>query len=78
MRESPFVREFVILSQNWMYNDNPNNTIFKLYFEDHELLRQKLRMLENYGLIYEITFNKVQRFVLSEDLVEYLYCSKLD
>ena len=31
-------------------------------------------MLENYGLIYEITFNEVQRFVLSEDLVEYL-CS---
>ncbi len=74
LRESPFVREFVILSKNWDYNNDPNNTIFKLYFENHDLLRQKLRMLENYGLIYEITFNQGQRFVLSEDLVEYL-CS---
>lgn len=68
--EYPFIREFVILSNKWVYNSDPNNMVLAYYFEDH--LRNKLRILENYGLIYEITYNDVYRFVISEELAAYL------
>lgn len=70
--EDPFVREFIILSNKWVYNSNPNNMVVAYYFEDHSHLRNKLRILENYGLIYEITYNDVARFVISEELATYL------
>ncbi|MBD2615013.1 MAG: hypothetical protein RMY62_009780 [Nostoc sp. ZfuVER08] len=46
--------------------------VLAYYFEDHSHLRNKLRILENYGLIYEITYNDVARFVISEELAAYL------
>lgn len=33
--EHQFVREFIILSDKWMYNDDPNNFIFRYFFEKH-------------------------------------------
>jgi hypothetical protein len=70
--EYPFAREFIIMSNRWVYNADPNNMVLAYYFEDHSYLRNKLRILENYGLIYEITYNDVGRFVISEELAEYL------
>ncbi|MCF2148454.1 hypothetical protein IQ276_018890 [Desmonostoc muscorum LEGE 12446] len=71
--EYPFIREFVILSNKWVYYSDPNNNmVLAYYFEDHSHLRNKLRILENYGLIYEITYNDVARFVISEELAAYL------
>ncbi len=67
-----FVREFIIFSKEWTYIHDPNNVIFSYFFETHTYLRNKLRILENYGLIYEITHNNVARFILSEELVSYL------
>jgi Putative DNA-binding domain len=72
LRENSFVREFITFSKNWTYGGNPHNPILFYYFEDHTYLRNKLRILENYGLIYEITYNNVNRFIFSEELVEYL------
>ncbi|MCC5642033.1 ATP-binding protein [Nostoc sp. CHAB 5824] len=72
LSEYPFIREFVILSNKWVYNSDPNNMVLSYYFEDHSYLRNKLRILENYGLIYEITYNDVARFVISEELAAYL------
>ncbi|MEH2403420.1 ATP-binding protein [Nostoc sp.] len=72
LSEYPFIREFVILSNKWVYNSDPNNMVLLYYFEDHSYLRNKLRILENYGLIYEITYNDVARFVISEELAAYL------
>ncbi|MCL6751788.1 putative DNA binding domain-containing protein [Nostoc sp. CCCryo 231-06] len=72
LSEYPFIREFVILSNKWVYNSDPNNMVLSYYFEDHSYLRNKLRILENYGLIYEITYNDVSRFVISEELAAYL------
>lgn len=46
--------------------------VLAYYFEDHSHLRNKLRILENYGLIYEITYNNVARFVISKELAVYL------
>ncbi|MGQ4648844.1 RNA-binding domain-containing protein [Lyngbya aestuarii] len=70
--EYPFVREFIIIGKNWVYNGDSNNMVFEYYFEDHPHLRNKLRILENHALIYEITYNNTPRFVISEELVAYL------
>ncbi|UHG89827.1 AlbA family DNA-binding domain-containing protein [Spirosoma oryzicola] len=70
--DQPFIREFILFSKHWIYNHDHNNDIFMYYYEDHTYLRNKLRILENYGLVYEITYNKVDRFVLLEPFVEYL------
>lgn len=74
--QHPFLREFIILSKQWTYNPDPNNTVLEYYFEDHSFLRNKLRILENYGLIYEITYNDVTRFVISEELATYLVSNR--
>jgi Putative DNA-binding domain len=72
LHEYPFVREFIIINERCTYIHDPNNSVFSYFFEKHTYLRNKLRILENYGLIYEITYNDVARFVFSEELVSYL------
>ena len=72
LNEYPFAREFVILSKDWTYNGNPNNMVLEYYFEEYVYLRNKLRILENYALIYEITYDNTVRFVISEKLANYL------
>lgn len=72
LRENLFAREFIILSERWIYNSDPNNEILHYFFEKHSFLRNKLRILENYGLVCEITYNDVPRFVISEELATYL------
>lgn len=72
----PFVREFILFGKNWEYFENPKEQIFMYFFEDHPYLRNKLRILENCNLVYEISFNSVDRFVLSEQLVRYLINKK--
>lgn len=68
----PFVREFVLLERGWIYNSDPNKVIFCYFFDDHDNLRGKLQVLENYGLVREITFNNVVRFIIEESLADYL------
>lgn len=72
LQKSPFIREFVLLGKQWSYNADPNNPIFHYYFEDHPNLKGKLSTLENYGLIKDARFNKVDRFRFTEDFVNYL------
>jgi len=72
LKENPFAREFVLLGKHWMYNPDPNKPVLNYVFEEHPHLRDKLRMLEQYNLIQEITFNKVDRFIFSEEFVSYL------
>ena len=42
------------------------------YYDDHPDLDDKLRILENEGLVRDITYNNARRYVLSERLAEYL------
>ena len=70
--ENPFAREFIVFSEKWMYDPDPNNAILCYYFEKHSYLRNKIRILENHGLVCEITYNDVPRFVISEELATYL------
>ncbi len=76
--EYPFAREFIIMYKGNNYNGDENNLILAYCFEDHSFLRNKLRLLENHQLIYEITYNSVPRFVMSEELANYLLDSQLE
>jgi|GEM_PF-1003766 len=74
--ENPFARECILISKSAVYEGDPNNSILQYYFESHTWLRSKLRILENYALVYEITYNSVPRFVISEELAAYLAMSQ--
>jgi hypothetical protein len=72
LKDNPFIREFILKGKGWGYNADPNNPVLAYYFENHPHLRQKVRVLENHGLVQDITFNNVDRFQMSEELAEYL------
>lgn len=66
----PLSREFVILKKSWAYWAKGNELVY--YFEDHPELENKLLILQNHGLIREITYNNVSRYIISEELASYL------
>jgi hypothetical protein len=66
----PLRREFVILRRAWSYWARGHELVY--YEDDHPQLASELQILENLGLVREITFNNVKRFLFSEDLVDYL------
>ena len=66
----PLRREFVLLKKSWGYWARGEELIY--YFDDHEELRSKIRILENHNLVSDITFNNVERFLMAEELVDYL------
>ena len=72
VRQNPFIREFILKGKGWIYNADPNNPVLAYCFEDHPHLLQKVRMLENSGLVQDITFTNVDRFRMSEELADYL------
>lgn len=67
---NPTTREFVLLSHAWVYNSR--GPYLAYYFDDHDDLEGKLQVLSNLGLVREITYNNVRRFVFEEELVDYL------
>jgi hypothetical protein len=42
------------------------------YFDDHPDLENKLLILQNYGLIQDITYNNTTRYIITEELASYL------
>lgn len=70
--EHSFSREIIIKHREAIYNGRPEEVTLEYHFETHSYLRSKLRILENYGLVHNITFNDVPRFVISEELATYL------
>ena len=71
LKEYPLYREFILKPQNAIYNAG-NNPVLSYFFEEHPDLRQKVRILENNGFVQDITYTNVDRFTMSEELVEYL------
>jgi hypothetical protein len=63
-------REFVVLKRGWVYNSR--GPCLAYYLDEHEDLEGKLQVLANLGLIREITYNNVRRFVFEESFVDYL------
>lgn len=71
LAENPLIREFALLQKRWSYSTMGNEFVY--YFEDHANLDGAIRILENHGLVTDITTRNVSRYVLSEELVEYLH-----
>jgi len=42
------------------------------YFDEHPELKNQVIVLENYGLIFDVTRKNVDRYRMTEDFVEYL------
>ena len=70
LKQYPFRREFVILSKKWSYSAKGSEFLY--YFEEHPELRGKLQVLQNYNVIKEITYNNTERFIILEELAQYL------
>jgi len=70
LKEHPLRREFVLLKKNWCYW--PGGKELAYYYEDHSELDGMIHILLNYGLINDITFNEVARYIMTEELVNYL------
>lgn len=66
----PLRREFVVMKRSWSYWARGNELFY--YYDDHPDLDDKLRILQNEGLIEDITYNNAERYVVSERLAEYL------
>jgi len=74
LTEKPLSREFVILKKGWCYWANGHELLY--YFEDHSELENKLHILQNYGLIKDITRGNVSRYLISEELAKYINSSR--
>ncbi len=68
----PTTREFIIKKRGWVYVNTPGKSILAYYFDEHEDLEGKMQVLDNLGLIRDITYNSVKRFVFEERFVDYL------
>ena len=66
----PLSREFVVLKRNWSYLASGHELSY--YYEDHDEIDNKLRILQNHGLIRDITHTNVKRYVLTEAFARYL------
>jgi len=66
----PLGREFVVIKRSWLYWAKGNELFY--YYDDHPDLDDKLRILENEGLVRDITYNNTKRYVLTEELADYL------
>lgn len=68
---SRFTRELIALSKKWSYGGQ-ERPVFNYFYEQHEELLGKLKVMENYGALVDIKFNDVYRYEITEDFVEYL------
>lgn len=66
----PLKREFVVFRKGLVYNSRGSYLVY--HPDEHTDLASKLRILENHGLITEITYNNTPRYVMSEQLASYL------
>lgn len=72
LRKRPLCREFIVMSRNTMYNGGDGKQVLVYHHEDHEDLPNKVDVLVNSGAVTDITHTNVNRYVMSEALVEYL------
>lgn len=70
LTNNPLSREFVILKKSWTYLAKGYELVY--YFDDHSDLENKLLILQNYGLIQDITYNNITRYIITEELASYL------
>jgi hypothetical protein len=69
LENSPFVREFFLFNRNWVYSGGSSPS-FTYYYDDHADLDGKIHILENYGLIRNLSHNS--RYRMTERFAIYL------
>jgi len=68
---NPLSREFVVLKRGWSYNSGGEHFL-AYHYDDHPELDGMLQILQNLGLIRDVTRTNVKRFRFMEELVDYL------
>ncbi|HYF66736.1 MAG TPA: hypothetical protein VD884_01310 [Ohtaekwangia sp.] len=71
LQAHPIFREFILLQKGWSYNTG-GREILVYFYDDHLDLDAKIKLLENNGLIRDITYNNTKRYVLEEHFVRSL------
>ena len=71
LKSFPMKREFILMPKMATYNAGRRKPL-SYYYEDHEDLADKVGLLVNEGVVTDITYNSVDRYMMSEALVEYL------
>lgn len=70
LKANPLFREFILLEKGWMYSSSKQFLAY--YYDDHDNLQAKIQLLENNGLVREITYNNTLRFVFEEIFIKEL------
>jgi hypothetical protein len=69
----PHVREFVLKrTKGIVFCQDPINLAFEYSGDVHEALQSKVQILENHGLVRDVTATNIPRYRFSEALVKYL------
>lgn len=71
LKSFPMKREFILMPKLAVYNAGRKKPL-SYHYEDHRDLADKVGLLVNEGVVTDITYNNVDRYVMSETLVEYL------
>ncbi len=71
LKKTRLHREFILMPKNAIYNSG-GASILVYYYEDHDDLANKVIALANSGAVADITYNNVDRYLMSETLVTYL------
>lgn len=71
LKAFPMKREFIVMPKLAMYNAGQKQPL-SYHYEDHKDLADKVGLLVNEGVVTDITYNNVDRYLMSETLVEYL------
>lgn len=72
LKKTPLCREFIVMHQDAMYVGGDNKQVLVYYYESHDDLANKMTVLANSGAVMDITYTNVDRYMMSETLVEYL------
>ena len=75
LAEHPLKREFILMPKGALYNAGSKEPLV-YHYEDHPDLDDKVGVLVNEGAVADITYNSVDRYVISESLAAYLSSDK--
>lgn len=72
LQTSPLTRQIIVLPNRRVMYTGGSTPYFAYFLDDHPEIMSILTILEHNGAVYEITFNNVPRFTLTESFVSYL------
>jgi len=72
LKKTPLCREFIVMSKHAMYVGGDGKQVLVYYYESHADLTNKMGVLANSGAVMDITYTSVDRYMMSEALVNYL------